>query len=188
MHPSRKFCYCPSCGTPFAEGCASQPLRCPHCGFQFYFNTTCATAALMIRPDGKALFIRRAKDPAKDKLAMTGGFIDEGETAEAGVRRECVEEVGFAPEGIDFLCSHPNLYHYKEITYPVLDFFFVARLGGDEAPEALDGVASVHWLDPLAIDPDDIAFPSMRYALEIYRRRRDPARPGFLLPGGAMQD
>ena len=135
-----------------------------------------------------ALFIRRAKAPAKGKLAMPGGFIDEGETAEAGVRREFTEEVGFAPGEIDFLCSHPNFYFYKEVTYPVLDFFFVARALGDELPEALDGVASVHWMDPLTIDPAVIAFPSMRYALDVYRRRVDPARPGFLLPEGAMRD
>ena len=119
---------------------------------------------------------------------MPGGFIDEGETAEDGVRREFVEEVGFALDGIEFLCSHPNLYFYKEVTYPVLDFFFVARASGKEVPQALDGVASVHWLDPLRIDPEEIAFPSMRYAFEIYRRRRDEARPGFLLPEGGMRD
>lgn len=188
MHPSRKFHYCPSCAAPFADGYASQPLQCGGCGFRFYFNTTCATAALLVRPDGMALFIRRAKDPAMGKLALPGGFIDEGETAEEGVRREFTEEVGFAPEAIDWLCSRPNLYLYKEVTYPVLDFFFVARACGDEVPQALDGVASVHWLDPLGIDPDEIAFISMRYALEIYRERRDPARPGFLLPEGAMRD
>lgn len=188
MHPHQRFRYCPSCATAFPEGCATQPLRCGNCGFIYYFNTTCATAALIVREDGMALFIRRAKEPAKGKLAMPGGFIDEGETAEAGVQREFVEEVGFAPGGIDFLCSHPNSYHYKELTYPVLDFFFVARARGDEAPEALDGVASVHWLDPLAIDPAEIAFPSMTYALEIYRQRHDAERPGFLLPRGEMRD
>lgn len=142
----------------------------------------------MVRPDGKALFIRRAKDPEKGKLALPGGFIDEGETAEAGVRRECVEEVGFAPEEITCLCSRPNSYHYKGITYPVLDFFYVARMAGHESPEALDGVASVHWLDPLTVDPDEIAFASLRQALEVYRQRRDPSRPGFLLPESPMQD
>ena len=188
MHPSRTFRYCPSCAAPFAAGHASQPLRCDACGFTYYFNTTCATAALLVRDDGKALFIRRAKEPAKDKLALPGGFVDEGETAEEGVRREFMEEVGFAPDGMEFLCSHPNLYFYKDLTYPVLDFFFVARACGGETPQALDGVASVHWMDPLTIDPLEIAFPSMQYALEIYHKRRDPARPGFLLPEGAMRD
>ena len=66
MHPSQKFCYCPACGVPFPAGRASQPLDCGSCGFRYYFNTTCATAALLIRADGKALFIRRAKEPAKE--------------------------------------------------------------------------------------------------------------------------
>lgn len=188
MEPFEKFRFCPSCGGAFPEGRASQPLRCGACGFTYYFNTTCATAALLVRGDGMALFIRRAKDPAKGKLAMPGGFIDEGETAEAGVRREFVEEVGFAPEQIDFLCSYPNSYFYKELTYPVLDFFFVARARGDEQPEALDGVASVHWMDPLTVDPDEIAFPSMRYALEVYRQTLGTSRQGFPLPGGAKRD
>lgn len=186
MHPSRKFLFCPACSAPFPEGHAGQPLRCSSCGFTYYFNTTCATAALIVRADGKALFIRRAKEPAKDKLALPGGFVDAGETAEDGVRREFVEEVGFAPEGIEFLCSYPNSYFYKDLTYPVLDFFFVARARGDEVPEALDGVASVHWLDPLGLHPDEIAFPSLRQALDVYRQRLDPARPGFLLPQGAI--
>ena len=188
MHPSRKFRYCPACAVAFAKGHASQPLRCGSCGFTYYFNTTCATAALLVRADGKALFVRRAKDPARNKLGLPGGFVDEGETAGAGVRREFVEEVGFAPGRIDFLCSHPNSYLYKDLTYPVLDFFFVAPATGEEIPQALDGVASVHWLDPLTVDPDEIAFSSLRYALGVYQQRCDPLRPGFLLPGGAMRD
>lgn len=163
-------------------------MHCQACEFVYYFNTTCATAALVVRPDGLALFVRRAKEPRKGKLAMPGGFIDEGETAEEAVRREFTEEVGFAPETIDFLCSHPNNYDYKGTTYPVLDFFFVARADRDQEAQALDAVDSVHWLDPLAMKPEEIAFPSMRLALEEYRRRRDPARPGFLLPEGGIHD
>ncbi|MES2705332.1 MAG: NUDIX hydrolase [Verrucomicrobiota bacterium] len=188
MHPSAHFRFCPSCGVPFPAGASRQPLQCAACGFVFYFNTTCATAAIVVRPDGKALFIRRARDPRKGTLALPGGFIDEGETAEEGVRREFTEEVGFAPTDIDFLCSHPNAYDYKGTTYPVLDFFFTARATGEENVQALDAVDSVHWLDPLTVDPDEIAFPSMQFALKLFRRRRDPERPGFLLPDGAMRD
>jgi len=131
-------------------------------------NTTCATAAFLRRPDGKVLFIRRAKEPARGKLAIPGGFIDEGETAEDGLRREFMEEVGLHIGGIAFLCSHPNSYHYKGVTYPVLDFFFTAQASGEERPEALDAVDSYCWLDPRVVAAEDIAFPSMVYALRIY--------------------
>lgn len=188
MHPSKRFHFCPSCAAPLPEDQPRQPIHCGACGFVYYFNTTCATAALVVRPDGKALFIRRAKEPSKGMLAMPGGFIDEGETAGEGVRREFTEEVGFAPKDIDFLCSHPNTYEYKGSTYPVLDFLFVARASGEEKPEALDAVESVHWLDPLTVNPDELAFPSMRAGLQEFRRRHDPARPGFLLPDAGMRD
>lgn len=188
MHPSERFRFCPACGVPFPANHSRQPLHCQACEFVYYFNTTCATAALVVRPDGDALFVRRAKEPRKGMLAMPGGFIDEGETAEEGVRREFTEEVGFAPEGIDFLCSHPNSYDYKSITYPVLDFFFVARADAGQEAQALDAIHSVHWLDPLTVNPEELAFPSMRFALGEYRRRRDPERAGFLLPDGGIQD
>ena len=180
MRPADLFRYCPSCATPLDR--RESPVKCAACGFQYYLNTTCATAALLVRPDGLALFIRREKEPRKGFLAMPGGFIDEGETAEQGVRREFLEEVGFEPRGIDFLCSHPNTYFYQGTTYPVLDFFFVARATGEENPQALDAVASVHWLDPMTVHPAEIAFPSMVHALQVYQQRADPARPGFLLP------
>ncbi|MDB6133404.1 MAG: nudC [Verrucomicrobiales bacterium] len=186
MHPSQCFKFCPSCGTALPDDRQRQPLCCPACGLVYYFNTTCATAAIVVRPDGMALFIRRAKEPRKGALGLPGGFIDEGETAEDGVRREFTEEVGFAPVDIDFLCSHPNTYDYKGITYPVLDFFFVARATGDQQAQALDAVDSVHWLDPMTVGLEEIAFPSMKYALTQYRERRNPGRPGFLLPGPPM--
>jgi ADP-ribose pyrophosphatase YjhB (NUDIX family) len=167
MHPSEVFAHCPRCGTA-REPERSQPIRCSACQFTYYCNTTCATAAFLIRPDGKALFIRRAKAPAEGKLAIPGGFIDEGETAEDGLRREFMEEVGLVPLDIRFLCSFPNTYHYKDITYPVLDFFFTARAQGDEEPQCLDGVAGVCWLHPAEVNPEDIAFPSMTLAIQHY--------------------
>jgi ADP-ribose pyrophosphatase YjhB (NUDIX family) len=174
MHPSSSFRHCPSCGIP-RNASPTQPLHCPACNYTLYFNTTCATAAFLERPDGMVLFIRRAKDPAKDKLAIPGGFIDEGETAEHGLQREFTEEVGLQLEDIRFLCSHPNSYHYKGLVYPVLDFFFTARIHADAAPQSLDGVASTCWLDPASVDPSEVAFPSMVFALERFlERRRNP--------------
>lgn len=165
MHPITVFRHCPSCGV-VREPERTQPVSCTACGFTLYVNTTCATAAFLVRPDGKALFIRRANEPAKGRLAIPGGFIDEGETAEDGLRREFREEVGIHPAELQFLCSHPNSYYYKGITYPVLDFFFIARASGDEEPAALDAVADFCWIDPREVDPGEIAFPSMVYALK----------------------
>ena len=170
MHPLSHFRHCPSCGAG-REPVHTRPLACTACGFTLYLNTTCAAAAFLRRPDGSVLFIRRAKEPAQGKLAIPGGFIDEGETAEDGLRREFVEEVGLHIAEITFLCSYPNQYFYKGVTYPVLDFFFTALATGEERAAALDGVDSFDWLDPRGVDMAEIAFPSMVHALRVYLER-----------------
>lgn len=170
MHPALHIRHCPSCGV-VREATRAQPLTCAVCGFTLYMNTTCATAAFLRRADGKVLFIRRGHEPAKGMLAIPGGFIDEGETAEEGLRREFMEEVGIVVRDLSFLCSHPNTYFYKGVTYPVLDFFFTAEAAGNETPAALDAVESFCWLDPAAVKEEEMAFPSMAFALGKYKER-----------------
>ena len=117
-------------GVACARASVSQdaaPFRCEACGFLYFFNPAVAVAALILRDDGKALFIRRAKDPAKGRLALVGGFVDAGESAEHALRREVREEVQLELDQLRFLSSHPNDYHYQDIAYPVVDFVFVAR-------------------------------------------------------------
>jgi NAD+ diphosphatase len=167
VHPALLFRHCPSCGIPHIPDTV-QPVTCAACGFTLFLNTTCATAGFLVRADGKVLFIHRAIEPAAGTLAIPGGFVDEGETAETALRREFREEVGIELSALHFLCSHPNTYHYMDVSYPVLDFFFTARASGDEKPAALDGVAEFYWLDPRKVDPAELAFPSMVYALEQY--------------------
>jgi ADP-ribose pyrophosphatase YjhB (NUDIX family) len=168
MEPREFFQHCPRCGGKQASVPVSILFRCAHCGFRFYFNPTVAVAVFIQRQDGHALFIRRAREPAKGRLAPPGGFIDIGETAEAAARREVREEVGLEVDGIRFLCSQPNRYTYAEVTYPVLDFFFTCSV--QQAQEAWDlhEVESCLWLEPLSVSAADMAFPSMQRALEVW--------------------
>jgi ADP-ribose pyrophosphatase YjhB (NUDIX family) len=137
-----------------------------------FFNAASAVAALLLRDDGRALFIRRARDPAKGMLGMPGGFVDDGETAEDALTREVKEEVGLDLGELTYLSSHPNLYEYRSVTYATLDLFFTGRVDRPELAVALDAVERIEWLDPLAVDLEDIAFDSMRAALRVYRARR----------------
>jgi len=171
MDPIRHFKFCPSCAQPQAAPATGRPFHCTGCGFVYYFNPVIAAAALVLDEGDRALFIRRAKEPAKGRLAMPGGFVDVGETLEEAVRREVREEVNLELTALEYFSSHPNAYYYKGVTYPVLDSFFIAKARNHEAVAALDGVRSYSWLKPAEIDLDDIAFPSMRAALELYLAR-----------------
>lgn len=170
VQPVYHFLYCPKCGAR-REGEPVIPFHCRPCGFVYYFNPTVAAAVIITRPDGTALFITRAKEPAKGRLAFPGGFIDIGERAEDGLRREVREEVGLEIGPLDFLCSRQNEYFYKDVNYPVLDLLFTAPVATDSKARPLDGVAAVTWLQPETVPLDELAFPSLRAGLEELLRR-----------------
>ncbi len=171
MKPSHFFLYCPRCGARQATPPAENVFLCRPCGFAYYFNPALAVAALLLDPEGRVLLIERAREPAKGKLALPGGFVDIGETAEGALRREIKEEVNLELNTLEFLCSRTNQYQYREVTYPLVDLFFRARVNSIHNAVALDEVASLHWTDPAKIDPDRIAFPSIREALQLYNSR-----------------
>ena len=171
LFPAQIFRHCPRCGARRAEGEPVQPFHCDACGFHYYFNAALAVAGVLLAPDGRALFIRRAVDPAKGKLAIPGGFVEIGETAEEALRREVKEEVNLELLPLRFLCSAPNQYPYRGVTYPVLDLVFVADVLDISQAAALDGVESYTWIDPREVPDGEIAFPSVRDALLCYLAR-----------------
>lgn len=161
--------FCPRCGRPAEQNLERPVFNCSGCGFVLYFNPSIASAALIFNPAGKILAIRRAKDPAKGKLAFPGGFIDAGETAEEAVRREVREEVGLELDQVEYLCSFPNRYPYKDVTYLVLDFYFVAQTHESGKVAAPKEVESIFWADPASIHSDDLAFPSLQKTWDFYQ-------------------
>jgi ADP-ribose pyrophosphatase YjhB (NUDIX family) len=169
--PSALFKHCPRCAAARqAEGDAVR-FVCEACGFVYYYNVAVSSAVLIIGADEHALFIRRARDPGKDKLALPGGFIDRGETAEHAAIREVREEAGVKLTGVQFLASFPNLYTYRAVEYPVVDLFFTAQVSSREA-SPLDDVTEIVWAPPASLREADLAFPSHARAIEEYRRQR----------------
>lgn len=164
MQPSQFFHHCPRCGVRRAAPPTGNVFDCAACGFRYFFNAAAAVAAFVRREDGRWLFIRRAKEPGLGKLAPAGGFVDFGETAEAAVRRELREEVGVELAAAEFLCTQPNAYLYRDVTYPTLDLFFVATLATGSEAKVGDEVTSVGWFTTEQVPAEELAFPSMQAA------------------------
>jgi len=167
--PIDAFRHCPACGADVAE--RSNPLECRACGFSFFFNPTVAAAAFIFDGDGRALFIRRAKEPAKGMLGLPGGFVDIGECAEDAVRREIREEVDLDVVDLAYLTSCPNFYSYRGVTYPVCDLIFTAAAIEPGQAKPLDGVAGLEWQRVAHVDPEELAFPSMRQGCRLLQSR-----------------
>jgi 8-oxo-dGTP pyrophosphatase MutT (NUDIX family) len=189
------FKYCPSCASQKIQFERNKVFRCPECGFVYYHNIAAATAAIIQTKQG-LLFTVRGKDPGKGKLDFPGGFVDPGEGAVDGLRRECIEELGWDPGDLAalirdtpqergnvpqergetkvtncrLLASFPNVYPYKNFVYNTCDLFFVI-----DAPDLTEAdlkaepkeVAGLRFIKREALDFDDIAFESVKRALRI---------------------
>lgn len=162
------FQYCPKCGQKSLSSPEDKLIECGNCDFHFYRNAAVATAAIIADATGKVLLTRRAKEPAKGKLGMPGGFVDIGETAEDGLRREVREEICLELRDIAFLMSYPNQYFFRGIMYPTVDFFFTARVESFEAAKALSEVEGLVIRNPKEVAPEELAFESMRQAMRVY--------------------
>lgn len=80
------------------------------------------------------------------------------------MRRELREEVGVELASVEFLCSQPNSYLYRDVTYPTLDLFFVATLALGSEAKIVDEVTSVGWFPTNEVAAEDLAFSSMQAA------------------------
>jgi len=166
-HPALKaFKTCPRCASLRISRHLGKAIRCADCGFELFLNPAAAVGAVVVDSSGKALFLRRAKDPGKGLLGLPGGFADVMETAEDSLRREALEETGLAlPERLDYIGSWTNVYDYAGVSYATLDFYFLARVESLASARALDETDSLVLRDPKYMDPSELAFDSARKAI-----------------------
>ncbi len=168
------FRFCPACASSHLYSQRGRLWRCPDCGFEYFHNVATA-AGIILECGGRIVFVVRAREPAKGKLALPGGFVEPGERAEDAAIRECREEIGWAPERIEFLASYPNIYRYHDIPYATCDMYFWSRAHSLD-PEDYDcdeeESTCLSFIEVSQIPWDDIAFDSTRRALRRYVKTR----------------
>jgi ADP-ribose pyrophosphatase YjhB (NUDIX family) len=77
----------------YVERDRQRRLQCEACGFVHYMNPR-VVSAVVVEHEGRALLQLRADEPGRGLWTFPGGFLEVGETAEAGALRETKEEVG----------------------------------------------------------------------------------------------
>ncbi|MBI2723574.1 MAG: NUDIX hydrolase [Chloroflexi bacterium] len=68
-------------------------LRCESCGRIHYLNPR-VVAAVIVEHEGRIVLQKRAMEPRSGFWTFPGGFLEVGEDAAEGARREAREEVG----------------------------------------------------------------------------------------------
>ena len=89
--------FCSFCGTAYQAPPLSYPRTCMSCKTQVWANPVPVSVVLVpVVGDGRTglLVVRRAIEPAINKLALVGGFLEEHETWAEGGAREIHEETG----------------------------------------------------------------------------------------------
>lgn len=141
---------------------------CDTCGFVDYENPR-IVAGVVAHRDGKILLCRRAIHPRKGFWTLPAGFMELGESVEEGAAREAHEEARavLALEGLLAIYSIPRIGQVQ--------MFFRARLLNDPSPgpESLEvdlfGWDNIPW--------SELAFPSVKWALDHYRATEGQDRP-----------
>src|SRR5580692_3049237 len=162
---------------PFAraipEGDDRERLVCAECGFILYDNPKIVVGSVA-RWGDKVLMCRRAIDPRKGFWTLPAGYLELNESTRAGAEREAWEEAR-ARLAIESLLA---IYDIPRISQ--VQLIYRARLIDETVspgPESLE-VALFGWDE---IPWDDIAFPSVRWALG---HEKEVQATGDLTPRG----
>lgn len=145
------------------EGHNRERLICADCGHIAYDNPKVVIGSVIVAGDA-VLMCRRAIEPRRGFWTLPAGYLEHGETLEEGATREAWEEAQAAI-----------------VLDGILGVFTISRIGQVQVifrarfahplphfaagPESLE-VALFAWPD---IPRDEVAFPSVHWALEAWR-------------------
>lgn len=104
-HWHRSHGFCAACGAPSAVAMAGWQRTCPSCGAHHFPRTD--PVVIMLILDGNRLLLGRSPGWAAGMYSCLAGFIEPGETMEAAVRREVMEEAGIRVGSVSYLASQP---------------------------------------------------------------------------------
>jgi NAD+ diphosphatase len=122
--------YCPLCAGPLVpieldeDGGPKLRLRCAACGFTHWNNPTPVLAAVVECSDrgGQLLLARNAAWPGR-RFALITGFMEAGESPEAGIAREVGEETALSVEALSLI----GVYDFQRMNQIIIAYHVVAR-------------------------------------------------------------
>ncbi len=173
--------FCPQCATPLAwltrdeDSGPKERLRCPACGWTHWNNPTPVLAAVIECADrgGQLLLARNAAWSGR-MFALITGFMEAGETPEAGIAREVHEETSLQVDALHLI----GVYEFQRMNQVIIAYHAVAHGEIKLSPELAEyrlfepdkvrcwragtGQALADWLRVRGHDPQFIELPARR--------------------------
>ncbi len=142
-------------------------LVCDQCGHIAYENPKIVVGSVAIH-EGRVLLCRRAIEPRRGFWTLPAGYLELGESPEEGTLREAREEACVTLE-IDQLLAVYSITRISQV-----QLIYRARLA---SPKFAPGPESqeVELFDFDALPVNELAFPSVQWALDDYQASRDKA-------------
>jgi NAD+ diphosphatase len=108
-HASHRFCS--KCGTQSQMRAGGYKRHCPNCGTEHFPRTD--PVAIMLTATREKCLLGRGRHFAPGMYSALAGFIEPGETIEAAVRRETLEEAGIRLGRVVYHASQPWPFPYS---------------------------------------------------------------------------
>lgn len=131
--------FCERCGASLEIACAGWEKRCTACAHVTYPRTDPAII-VAITDDAERLLLIHGATWQPGRYSVVAGFVEAGESLEAAVAREALEETGIKISQASYCASQPWPFPRS------LMFAFTARAGGQQEPKAdMQEVGHAFW-------------------------------------------
>ncbi len=171
LHWQKHARYCGACGARTELRSAGHKTVCSDCAIE-YFPRTDSVVIAIVEHDGACLLGRQATWPAK-RYAALAGFVEPGESLEAALKREVMEEAGVSIESARYIASQP---------WPFPTSLMIGFLATAKNKQMSIGVEleDARWFTPeqleTAVNDGEISLPSFyslsRHLIEVWFRER----------------
>ncbi len=161
-----KIKFCDQCGATveykIPHNDDHQRAICTCCHAIHYQNPKIITG-VVVEHEGKILLAKRAIEPRYGTWTIPAGFMELGETTQAGAARECYEETEARLKNMKLFGVYNIIANSQVYT------IFRAQLDGEHFKPTSESLAVKLFL-PSEIPWDDIAFPCVSTALKRFVR------------------
>ena len=131
--------------------------------------------AIILR-EGKILLEQRGNDPAKGQWTIPGGGVEVGESLEAAVLRETLEETGLHGEIVGLIDVVDQVHRDKEgkIEYHYVIIDYIVKAKGE--PKPASDAAALKWVPISEVEGYDLTPSFRRFFIQNKEKLQDADR------------